>query len=56
MLRLRPPTVLHHLQTLRLAGLVTIHVSETGEKRYTSRAETLDGIFSAVKDFIGNQD
>ena len=56
LLRLRPPTVLHHLQTLRLAGLVTIHVSETGEKRYTSRAETLDGIFSAVKDFIGNQD
>lgn len=38
-LRLRPPTVLHHLQALRLAELVAIRVSETGEKRYTARGD-----------------
>jgi DNA-binding transcriptional ArsR family regulator len=55
-LRLRPPTVLHHLQALRLAELVTIRVSETGEKRYTCRAETLNTIFNSVKDFVNTQD
>ncbi len=55
-LRLRPPTVLHHLQGLRLAELVAIRVSETGEKRYTVRSETLDVIFKSVKKFIINQD
>jgi DNA-binding transcriptional ArsR family regulator len=55
-LRLRPPTVLHHLQALRLAELVTIRVSENGEKRYTDRPETLNAIFSSVNDFIKKQD
>jgi DNA-binding transcriptional ArsR family regulator len=55
-LRLRPPTVLHHLQALRLAELVAIRVSETGEKRYTARSETMDVIFASVKNFIIKQD
>ena len=55
-LRLRPPTVLHHLQALRLAGLVAIRVSENGEKRYGARSETLNVIFTSVKDFINKQD
>jgi DNA-binding transcriptional ArsR family regulator len=55
-LRLRPPTVLHHLQALRLAELVAIRVSENGEKRYTARSETLDVIFASVKNFIIKQD
>jgi DNA-binding transcriptional ArsR family regulator len=55
-LRLRPPTVLHHLQALRLAGLVAIRVSENGEKRYGARSETLNVIFKSVKDFINKQD
>jgi DNA-binding transcriptional ArsR family regulator len=55
-LRLRPPTVLHHLQALRLAELVAIRVSETGEKRYTARTETLNVIFASVKDFLDKQD
>ena len=55
-LRLRPPTVLHHLQALRLAELVAIRVSETGEKRYAARPETLDVIFESVKKFIIIQD
>jgi DNA-binding transcriptional ArsR family regulator len=55
-LRLRPPTVLHHLQALRLAELVAIRVSENGEKRYAARSETLNAIFSSVKDFLIKQD
>ncbi|MGZ6346398.1 MAG: ArsR/SmtB family transcription factor, partial [Anaerolineales bacterium] len=55
-LRLRPPTVLHHLQGLRLAELVAIRVSETGETRYAARSETLDAIFESVNKFIINQD
>jgi len=55
-LRLRPPTVLHHLQALRLAELVAIRVSENGEKRYAARSETLNVIFSSVKDFLKKQD
>jgi DNA-binding transcriptional ArsR family regulator len=56
LLRLRPPTVLHHLLALRLAGLVAIQVSENGEKRYTARLETLNDIFKSVKDFLKKQD
>jgi len=52
LLRLRPPTVLHHLQALRLAELVAIRVSENGVKRYTARTETLNVIFTSVKDFL----
>ncbi len=55
-LRLRPPTVLHHLQALRLAELVAIRVSENGEKRYAARSETLNAIFTSVKDFLNKQD
>jgi DNA-binding transcriptional ArsR family regulator len=56
LLRLRPPTVLHHLQALRLAELVAIRVSENGEKRYTARPETLNTIFSSVNEFLKIQD
>ena len=55
-LRLRPPTVLHHLHALRLAELVAIRVSETGEKAYAARPETLDAISISVKKFIVKQD
>ena len=56
LLRLRPPTVLHHLQALRLAELVAIRVNENGEKRYAARSETLKVIFTSVKDFLEKQD
>jgi len=55
-LRLRPPTVIHHLKMLRLAGLVTITVSEDGDKRYTTRSETISGMFNTVQEFINKQD
>jgi DNA-binding transcriptional ArsR family regulator len=51
-LRLRPPTVLHHLHALRLAELVAIRVSGNGEKRYTARSETLQAVFTAVSEFV----
>ena len=54
-LRLRMPTVIHHLSALRLAGLVSIHV-ETVDKghrqRYGVRAEALDATLSALKGFV----
>jgi hypothetical protein len=44
------------LQALRLAGMVAIRVSETGEKRYGARSETLNVIFASVKEFLKKQD
>jgi DNA-binding transcriptional ArsR family regulator len=56
LLRLRPPTVLHHLHALRLAGLVAIRVSEGGEKRYAARDKAIHVIFSSVRDFLKKQE
>ena len=56
LLRLRPPTVLHHLQALRLAELVAIRVSENGDKCYAARMDTLKVIFSSVNEFLKKQD
>jgi len=55
-LRLRPPTVIHHLNTLRLAGLVHITVSENNARRYAARLETLKGTNTALEEFLGKQD
>ena len=44
-LRLRPPTVIHHLQNLRLAGLVFVTVSPQSERRYAVR---MDGVNSTA--------
>jgi DNA-binding transcriptional ArsR family regulator len=55
-LRLRPPTVLHHLRMLRLAELVTIHISEGGEKRYSARVETTEQVFKALTDHLAGRD
>jgi DNA-binding transcriptional ArsR family regulator len=52
LLRLRPPTVIHHLHALRLAELVTIRVSESGEKCYTIRSETLNAINASIAEFL----
>jgi DNA-binding transcriptional ArsR family regulator len=56
-LRLRAPTVTHHLGILRLAGLVqlTIDMDEEGEKevrRYAARAEGISATCDALKDFL----
>ena len=46
-LRLRPPTVIHHLNQLRLAGLVRLTVSPETERRYEVR---MDGVTKTTQD------
>jgi DNA-binding transcriptional ArsR family regulator len=55
-LRLRAPTVIHHLNELRLAGLVHVNVSASGEKSYVIRSETIDDIFEALRRFLEAED
>lgn len=51
-LRLRPPTVVHHLGTLRLAGLVEVTVLAEGERRYALRRTALNIAIADVERFI----
>ena len=52
LLRLRPPTVTHHLRELRLAGLVRVTVSPEGDRYYTTRYEGLEATQDLLKRFI----
>ena len=45
-LRLRPPTLIHHLHNLRLAGLVRVTLSPQSERRYAIR---MDGVKTSVQ-------
>jgi len=51
-LRLRAPTVTHHLSDLRLAGLVHIMVKEHKERRYTARVEAVKELNELLEDFL----
>ncbi len=51
-LRLRAPTVIHHLKTLRLAGLVQLIVGEGRETGYAARLEAVATTCDALKSFI----
>ncbi len=51
-LRLRAPTMIHHLNALRLAGLVHVKLDAEGEKRYTIRAEVSKDTFEALQAFL----
>jgi DNA-binding transcriptional ArsR family regulator len=51
-LRLRPPTVIHHLRLLRLAGLVQVTVGASLEKRYAARLEALQTIHISLQDYL----
>ena len=51
-LRLRPSTLTHHLNSLRLAGLVQVTVDKSKEKRYTARIESIDSVMEALKDYL----
>ncbi len=51
-LRLRPPTVVHHLQTLRLARLVTVDYEEEG-KRYRARYAAVREMNRLLDRFLG---
>jgi DNA-binding transcriptional ArsR family regulator len=53
-LRLRAPTVTHHLRALRLAGLVQLTLGEGKEaKRYAARTEAVQSTFSSLEGFLG---
>ena len=52
-LRLRPPTITHHLNILRLANLVRLTESAEGEKRYDVRASRLREIADDLVAFVG---
>ena len=51
-LHLRAPTVTHHLNELRLAGLVNLTIKGQ-DKRYSARREALQSIFSTLEIFLG---
>lgn len=50
-LRLRPPTVIHHLDALRLARLVHVTLSHDGRK-YEARREAIDGTCGMLNQFL----
>jgi len=44
--------MIHHLNALRLAGLVHVELEAEGEKRYTSRVEVAKDTFAALQYFL----
>jgi DNA-binding transcriptional ArsR family regulator len=52
-LRLRAPTVIHHLHTLRLAGLVYLTLA-AGDRRYAARTHAVNNTFAALRTFLEN--
>ncbi|NMC12316.1 MAG: winged helix-turn-helix transcriptional regulator [Chloroflexi bacterium] len=50
-LRLRAPTVIHHLDMLRAAGLVNIDLEE-GNKRYTARMEAINATINTLDNYL----
>lgn len=51
-LRLRAPTVVHHLRALRLAGLVHLTLESGRKVHYAARSEAVDNIFTILQDFL----
>ena len=51
-LRLRPPTVLHHLNQLRMAGMVQILLSEDGDRQYSPRYDGFENTIDLLKNFV----
>lgn len=51
-LRLRAPTITHHMKILRYANLITPVECENGEKRYIARMNSIDESWKIIKDFL----
>ena len=51
-LRLRPPTISHHLKSLRIAGLIAYIGEGTGETRYGVRRTQIDQACEQLKAFL----
>jgi len=54
-LRLRAPTVIHHLKELRLAGLVQVTLEVEAEKRYALRRNALDELHPLLEEFLSGK-
>ncbi len=46
--RLRAPTVIHHLNMLRLAGLVQVTITANGERHYNLRQEAIEETYKQL--------
>ncbi len=55
-LRLRPPTVIHHLNTLRLASMIQILVSDNGDRLYSLREDAIQEVISQLNVFTRKDD
>ncbi|MCC7355091.1 MAG: winged helix-turn-helix transcriptional regulator [Anaerolineae bacterium] len=55
-LRLRAPTITHHLRALRLAGLVQLTIGKDHKdlKSYAARPEAMAKVFSSLEGFLEN--
>jgi DNA-binding transcriptional ArsR family regulator len=51
-LRLRAPTVIHHLSALRLAGLVHLTIASGGERYYAARTEAVSAAMASLQAFL----
>jgi DNA-binding transcriptional ArsR family regulator len=51
-LRLRAPTVIHHLDTLRLAELVHLTLEGGEKRRYAARPEAVKAAYTALEAFL----
>lgn len=51
-LRLRPPTVNHHLTQLRLAGMVQVNISQNGERKFAARHEGFEDTQEMLNRFV----
>jgi len=51
-LRLRAPTLTHHLRSLRLAGLVYLKVESQREQLYAARLEAISGMYDSLRKFL----
>ena len=51
-LRLRAPTMIHHLGKLRSVGLVHIIISEKGDRKYALREEALEAVVKNFQVFL----
>ena len=55
-LRLRAPTVVHHLHVLRLSRLVRLTMEAKGKRRYAVRPEAVDQVFGDLQQFIEHEE
>lgn len=51
-LRLRPPTVNHHINELRIAGMIHVSIGSEGEKQYSTRYDGVDATHNLLNRYL----